>query len=198
MRLDLRTALLLFALALLCPSPRAQQPSQQVIQAGALNAPAAVLTPEGQWSNLIPILSTSGEDFFIEDPSPDAWLSRNAQGFLDRGQYTITLVSFYKTMHACRGDQVRAGFSDAGHLNACNNYRYRIRQIAIDSPQNTLTMLFSAMVFTNGTLDQSSVQRETRTRGFNGLDPDSQKALSDTTKLVAQQSRSYIARQQPH
>ena len=52
------------------------------------------------------------------------------------------------------------------------------------------------MVFTGGTLDSASIVRESRTRGFGGLDADSQKAISDTTKLAGQQSDNYIARQQ--
>jgi hypothetical protein len=193
------TALLSLALGLAFrPAPAQQQPtpSQQVIQTGALNAPTDVLTQDNQWSALISVLSNSDQDLYIEDPSTNAWLARNAQTFVDRGQYTITLVSFYKTVHACRADQIRAGFSDAAHVDACNNYRYRIRQIAVDAPQNTVTLLFSAMVFTGGTLDSTSIVRESRTRGFSGLDADSQKAVSDTTKLAGQQSDNYIARQQ--
>lgn len=194
-----RTALLTLTLALACLPAHAQQPApsaQQVIQSGALNVPTDVLTRDNQWSALISVLSNSDEDVYIEDPSTTPWLGRNAQGFVDRGQYTITLVTFYKTVHACRADQIRAGFSDAAHVDACNDYRYRIRQVAVDAPQNTLTLLFSAMVFTGGTLDSASIVRESRTRGFNGLDADSQKAISDTTRLVGQQSHSYIARQQ--
>ena len=200
MPLSLRSflAALSLTLALACVLTRAQQPtpSQQVIQTGALNAPTDVLTQDNQWSALISVLSNSDQDLYIEDPSTNAWLARNAQAFVDRGQYTITLVSFYKTVHACRADQIRAGFSDAAHVDACNNYRYRIRQIAVDAPQNTVTLLFSAMVFTGGTLDSTSIVRESRTRGFSGLDADSQKAVSDTTKLAGQQSDNYIARQQ--
>jgi hypothetical protein len=196
MRLNLRTALAPLALTLLSIPARPQQPPQQILQIGALNAPTDVLTQDNQWSSLISVLSNSDQDLYIEDPSTNAWLARNAQAFVDRGQYTITLVSFYKTVHACRADQIRAGFSDAAHVDACNNYRYRIRQIAVDAPQNTLTLLFSAMVFSGGALDPSTIVRESRTRGFSGLDADSQKALSDTTKLAGQQSHSYIARQQ--
>ena len=183
-------------LALACVPTRAQtQANMPVIETGALNIPTNVLTQDNQWSSLIPVLSNPDENLYIEDPSNDAWLARNAENFIDRGQYTITLVSFYKTRRACREDQIHAGFSDSAHIDACDAYRYRIRQIAVDAPENTLTLLFSAMVFTGGTLDSTSIVRETRTRGFNGLDADSQKALSDTTKLVAKQSRIYDARQ---
>ena len=183
-------------LALVCVPTRAQmQANMPVIETGALNIPTNVLTQDNQWSSLIPVLSNPDENLYIEDPSNDAWLARNAENFIDRGQYTITLVSFYKTRRACREDQIHAGFSDSAHVDACDAYRYRIRQIAVDAPENTLTLLFSAMVFTGGTLDSTSIVRETRTRGFNGLDADSQKALSDTTKLVAKQSRIYDARQ---
>ncbi|HEY4010142.1 MAG TPA: hypothetical protein VGM11_08330 [Acidobacteriaceae bacterium] len=184
-------ALLLFGFV--CTPARPQQGSpQQVIHTGALNAPSQVFTPGGQWANLVPILSTSDLDLFIEDPSSDTWLAHNAASFLDRGQYTITLVSFYKTRRPCREDQTRAGLSDAAHLNACDNYRYAIRQIAGDAPQNTVTLLFTAMVFSDGTLDTSSVRRENRTRGFSELGPDSQKALSEGTKLIARQAHIYV------
>jgi hypothetical protein len=195
-----RIALFSLALALACLPARAQQPpvppQQIIIQTAALNVPSSVFTESGQWSSLLPILSTPDADLFIEDVSTDPWLARNAATFLDRGQYTVTLVSFYKTRHPCREDQVRAGFSDAAHINACDNYRYAVRQIAVDAPQNAVTLLFSAMVFTGGALDPSSIHRETRTRGITELGPDAQKALSDATKLVAKQSRIYALRQQ--
>jgi hypothetical protein len=193
-----RIALFSLTLTLACTPAFAQQPPpppQQIIETGALNVPTQVFTESGQWSSLLPILSNADRDVFIEDVSTNAWLARNAASFLDRGQYTLTLVSFYKTRRPCREDQVRAGFADAAHVNACDNYRYRVSQIALDAPQNTITLLFSAMVSTGGALDPSSVHRESRTRGFAELGADAQKALSDATKLVAKQSRIYAARQ---
>jgi hypothetical protein len=198
LKLHHHPALLSLVLALACAPAPAQQPPappQQVIQTGALNVPTDVLTQDRQWSSLLPILSNPGLDLLIEDPSSDAWLARDAENFIDRGQYTITLVSFYKTRRPCREDQIRAGFSDAAHINACDTYRYRIRQIAVDTQQHTLSLLFSAMVFSGGTLDPTSIHRETRTRSSTDLDADAQKALADTTKLVATQSHIYDARQ---
>lgn len=195
-----RIALLSLAIALATLPARPQQPpppSPQIIQPGALNVPASVFTDSGQWSTLLPIVSTPDLDVFIEDPSSDAWLARNAQPFLDRGQYTITVVSFYKIPHPCREDQIRAGFSDAADLDACNNDRYGVRRIFVDAPQNSVTVLFYALVATGGTLDPATVRRESRSRGFAELGPDAQKAISETTKLVAKQSYSYNLRQQP-
>lgn len=195
-----RTALAPLALALLCIPAKPQQPpaaSQQIIQVGALNVPSQVFTDSGQWSTLLPILSTPDVDLFIEDPSNDDWLAHNAASFLDRGQYTVILVSYYKTVRACRADQIHAGLSDAEHMDACNNYRYAVRRIAVDNPQSAVTLLFSAMVFSGGTLDAASIHRETRTRGITELGSDAQKALADTTKLVAKESRAYAIRQQP-
>jgi len=197
MRLDLRhpAALLSLTVGLAFTPARAQQAPPPVIQTGALNVPTDVLTQNNQWSGLVPILSTTEEDLYIEDPSGDAWLSRNAQRFVDTGQYTITFVSFYKTVHACRTDQVHAG-ADIAHQNACNDYRYRIRQVAVDSPQNLVTLRYSVMVFTGGTPDPSSIIRETGTRGFSELTPDAQKAVSNATRLVGQQSHTYISRKE--
>ncbi len=190
-----RSALTSLALALICLPAKSQQPPQQILQTGALNAPTAVLTQDNQWANLIPIHSTSDVDLFVQDPSTDTWLSHNAQAFLDRGQYTLTLVSLYKSPHPCHEDQIRAGFSDAAHVTACNNDRYAVRTISVDAPQNSVTVLYSALVSTNGALDAATVRRETRTRGFAELGPDAQKALSEATKLVAQQVHSYAIRQ---
>lgn len=194
--MNARTALVPLALTLLCLTAHAQQqPPQPILQTGALNAPSAVFTQDAQWSNLVSILSTSDQDIFIEDPSADAWLAHNAAGFLDRGQYTITFVSFYKAPHPCREDQVRAGFSDGAHVDACDNDRYAVRRISVDAPQNSVTLLYSALASTTGTLDSSTVYRETRTRAFTELSPDAQKAISEATRLIAQQVRSYANRQ---
>jgi len=194
-----RTALASLALALATLTAPAQQPvaSQQIVQPGALNVPSAVFTDSGQWSTLLPILSTPDVDLFIEDPSNDAWLFHNAASFIERGQYTVILVSFYKTLHACRADQIHAGFSDAEHLDPCNNYRYAVRRIAVDNPQSAVTVLFSAKVLSGGNLDDASIRRETHTRSLTELDTNAQKALADATKLIARESRSYAIRQQP-
>lgn len=195
-----RTALAPLALALLSIPAKPQQaaaPSQQIIQPGALNVPSAVLTDSGQWVTLLPILSAPDVDLFIEDPSNDAWLLHNAQPFIERGQYTLILVSWYKNLHACRADQVHAGLSDAEHIDACNNYRYAVRRIAVDAPQNAVTVLFSAKVFSGGILDDASIRRETHTRGITELDINAQKALADANKLIAKESRAYAIRQQP-
>jgi len=191
MRLRLTT--LSLALTLLCTPARPQQPPQPVIQVGALNSPAAVLTPSGDWSSLIGILSLPDLDFYVEDPSTDAWLARNAQSFLDRGHYVITAVSYYKYPRACRADMVRSGF-DLAHQNACDQYRYCIRQISVDSPQNAISLLFSQMVFSNGTPDPTSILRNPGTRGFSDLGPDAQKAISNATTLIAKQVHQYAIR----
>jgi hypothetical protein len=183
----------ILALTLLCLPARPQQPSPQVIQPGALNIPGAVLNQNNEWSSLITILSVSDVDFYIEDPSTDAWLARNAQSFIDRGHYVITAVSYYKTPRPCRADMVRAGF-DLAHQNACDQYRYRIRQISVDSPQNTITLLYSVMVYSNGTPDPSSILRETGTRSFSELDTDAQKAISAATQLIAKEAHQYAIR----
>ncbi len=192
------TAVISLALALATIPAHAQQPaapSPQVIHTGALSVPTEVLTTDDQWSSLISILSNPDLDLYIEDVSNDGWLFRNAENFIDRGQYTIDLVSFYKTRRPCREDQIRSGFSDAAHINACDTYRYRIRRIAVDTQQSTLTLVFSAMVYSGGTLDATSIVRETRTRSSTDLDPAALKALTETIKLVAKQSHIYDARQ---
>jgi hypothetical protein len=189
----IRRTILALALTLSPAARPPQQPPQQVIQPGALNIPGAVFTQNNEWSSLITILSLADQDFYVEDPSTDTWLSRNAQSFLDRGHYVITAVSFYKTPRPCRADMVRAG-ADLAHQNACDQYRYRIRQISVDSAQNLITLLYSVMVFSNGTPDLTSVLRETGSRGFSELDTDAQKAVSNATQLIAKQVHQYAVR----
>ena len=193
--MNLRTALASLVLVVATLPARPQQPpTQPVIEVGALNAPTHFLTPDNQWSNLIRVHSTPDLDLYIEDPSTDTWLSRNAENFVDRGQFTLHVISNYKSRHACRDDQIRNGFSSGPDIEACNNYRYRIRQIAVDASQNTATLLSSAMVFNGGAIDPSTVRRDTRTQGFHALDADSQRALSNATRLVGQESHRYVER----
>lgn len=189
----LRPTILALALTLLTIPARPQQPPQPVIQVGALNSPAAVFTQSGDWSGLIEILPLPDVDFYVEDPSTDAWLARNAQSFLDRGHYVITAVTYYKYPRSCRADMVRSGF-DLAHQNACDQYRYCIRQISVDSPQNAISLLYSVMVFSNGTPDPTSILQNTGTRGFSDLGPDAQKAVSNATTLIAKQVHQYAIR----
>lgn len=188
--------LILFALPSLLALGQQPPPVMPILQTGALNVPTSVLTENGQWLPLLPVLTSPSLDLYIEDVSNNEWLDRNAANFLNRGQFTVTVVSFYKTRQPCREDQVHAGLSDAAHLNACDNYRYAVRQVAVDAPQNSITLNYTLMVYSGGVPDLSSARRETVTRAITQFGPDFQKALSDATALVAKQSRMWAARQQ--
>ena len=187
----LRSALTLFSVAaVLCSVATAQQ----VVQRGALGIPSAVLDENAQWSSPVELLSNSDVSVYMPDVSNSIWLDHNAENFLKTGQYTLTLLTFYKTRHTCRTDQVLLGFSDAAHIDACNVIRYRVRQIAVNAPQNSVTLLMSGTADENGTIDPGSVIHETRTRGIKEMGTEAQSALSKATDIIAKQSLAYDRR----
>ena len=181
---------ILIAFALLCGSASAQQ----IVQRGALGFPAALLDENAQWSAPVELLSNADVSVFMPDISNAVWLDNNAERFLNTGQYTLTLVTFYKTRHTCRTDQVLSGFSDAAHIDACNVIRYRVRQIAVNTPQKTITLLMSGTADESGTVDPGSVLHETRTRGFKDLGDEALGALTKATDIIAKQALAYDRR----
>ena len=179
-----------FLAALLCGVAAAQQ----VVQRGGLGFPAGVLDENGQWSSPVELLSNGDVSIYMPDVSNAVWLDHNAENFLKTGQYTLTLLTFYKTRRTCRTDQVLLGFSDAAHIDACNVIRYRLRQIAVNAPQNSVTLLMSGTADESGTIDPGSVFHESRTRGIKELGSEAQTALSKATDIIAKQSLAYDRR----
>ena len=177
-------------LALLCGFASAQQ----VVQRGALGFPSAVLDENAQWSAPVELLTNGDVSVFMPDVSNAMWLNANAERFLNTGQYTLTLITFYKTRRVCRADQVLMGFSDAAHIDACNDIRYRVRQIAVNTPQKTITLLMSGTADESGTLDPGSIVHESRTRGFKDLGEEALGALTKATDIIAKQSLAYDRR----
>ena len=155
-----------FSILLLAGSFFRAATAQQVVQRGPLGYPSGLQDENGQWSAPVPLLDNADVALYMPDVSNVSWLDHNAENFLKTGQYTLTLLSFYKTRRVCRTDQVVSGFSDAAHIDACNAIRYRLRQVAVNAQQNTVTLLSSATADESGTIDSSSVVTETRTRGI--------------------------------
>ena len=170
--------------------PVAQQTLQQLVQRGPFSKPAQVLDDTGQWTTPLPVFSDADVELFIPDITAADWLNRNYPGFLDKGQYTVSMFTLYKTPRACRVNQTQSGFADAAHLDACMvTIRYRLRQALVDTQQKTVTLLTAAMLNQDGGMDPASVQHESRTRSFSELDAGTQAALAKTNELVAKQMR---------
>jgi hypothetical protein len=79
---------------------------QQVIQRGPFGKPAQVLDDTGQWSTPLLVASDSDVQMYIPDVSNPDWLKKNYPDYIDRGTYTITMFTFYKTPTACRANQL--------------------------------------------------------------------------------------------
>lgn len=169
--------------------------AQQLVQRGPFSKPVQVFDDTGKWT--IPLLVASDDDveLYVPDITATDWLNRNYQPFIDKGQYTISMFTLYKTPRACRANQLQSGFSDAPHLDACMvTIRYRLRQALVDTHQKTVTLRTAAMLDQEGQMDPASVQHETRTRTWAELDANSQAALVKTTELVAKQMKVYDLR----
>lgn len=196
----LQHALLAFVLPLSVAAPvpaqqAAQQPVQQLIQRGPFSKPVQVLDETGQWTTPLLMFSDADVDLFIPDITAADWLNRNYPGFLEKGQYTVSMFTLYKTPRACRVNQTQSGFADAAHLDACMvTIRYRLRQALVDTQQKTVTLVTAAMLNQDGGMDPASVQHDSRTRSFSELDTGTQAALAKTNELVGKQMRLYDLR----
>lgn len=165
--------------------------AQQVVQRGALGAPASVLDETQQWTAAIPIAGSAEEDLYVPDVSTAAWLAHNYDDFEGKGVYTITTYTQYKRPSACRRDLVRWGNGDSAHLAACIDIGYRERLLRIDIGQKTVTLLFSSMVDQDGNRMPDQMPVQTATRVWSQMDPFVQQVLERTNKLVAEQMQIY-------
>lgn len=168
--------------------------SQQVVQRGPFGKPVQVLDETQQWTTPLLVSSDYDVELYIPDVTSTDWLSRNYSDFVNRGTYTLSLFTLYKTAKACRANQISWGMGDAAHLNACNDIGYRVRQILVDPNQKSVQLLAAAMVGQNGQVDANSIQEPTTFRTWDQLDPTTQKAIVKTNELVTRQMRIYDAK----
>lgn len=168
--------------------------SQQVIQRGPFGRPAQVLDETQQWTIPLLVSSDRGLEIYIPDVTSTAWLSRNYSDFINHGTYTLSIFTLYKTVEACRDNQVRWGMGDAEHLDACNDIKYRARQIIVDPNQKSVQLVSAAMVDEDGQIVPESVQESPTFRTWDKLDPAAQQAILKTNELVTRQMRIYDAK----
>ena len=164
---------------------------QQVVQRGALGRPGQVLDETQQWSTPLLVASDHDVELYIPDVSNSEWLKRNYSDFIDKGQYVLSMFTFYRTPRACRANQIGWGNGDAAHLEACNDIGYRLRQAVVDTNQRTVTLMMAAMIGQDGEIVPSSIQHQSVTRTWTELDANTQAALKKANGLVAEQMRRY-------
>jgi hypothetical protein len=164
---------------------------QQIVQRGALGQPSQVLDETQQWTT--PLLVASDKDvlIYIPDVTNPEWLKRNYSDFENKGVYTLSMFTFYKTPGACRANQTAWGLSDGAHLDACNWIGYRVRRATIDPQQKSVTLIMAGMIDQNGQLDPKSVQDQSVSRSWDQLDANTQSALQKTNGLVTEQMKIY-------
>lgn len=185
---------ILFAAVLTGISLPRRAEAQQVLQRGPLGHPAQVLDEAGQWTAPLLIGSDAEIEVYIPDLSTTDWLQRNYRSFFERQQYQISVFTFYKSLRACRQNQIAWGFGDQAHLDACVDIGYRLRQVMVDAGQRTVTLQSAAMLTQDGLAvpDSGPVQQLTRT--WAQLDPLTQKVLEKMTELAGEQERAYDRR----
>jgi hypothetical protein len=181
------TALLVMTIAL---------PAQQVVQRGTFGHPGAVLDETEQWTTPLMLAEDHDVIVYMPDTSTPQWLQRNYNSYLNKGTYTLSLFTFYRTPEACRANQIAWGLGDAAHLNACLDIAYRVRRARIDPQSKTITLEAAAMVDQNGSIQPSTVQEDHVFRTWDQLDANTQTALKKADDLIAHQMKIYDARQQ--
>ena len=169
---------------------------QQVIQRGALGTPAQVLDDTGQWSTPLLVASDSDVQLYIPDVTNPDWLKKNYRDYIDRGTYTITMFTFYKTLAGCKANRLGWGLGDKEHLDACLTTGYHMREARIQPQGESATLIQAAMVDQNGNIDPSSIQTQETFRVWNQLDRNTETALRKTDVIVRQQMKLYDARMQ--
>jgi hypothetical protein len=183
--------ILYFTLLLLTGLFPASGFGQQIVQRGALGRPGQVLDETQQWSTPLLVASDHDVELYIPDVSNSEWLKRNYSDFIDKGQYVLSMFTFYRTPRACRANQIGWGNGDAAHLEACNDIGYRLRQAVVDTNQRTVTLMMAAMIGQDGEIVPSSIQHQSVTRTWTELDANTQAALKKANGLVAEQMRRY-------
>ena len=188
-----KTRTLSLSLLFLCLAPLSH--AQQLLQRGPFSKPVQVLGETQQWTTPLLVFSDADVEMYIPDITSADWLNHNYQSFIDKGQYTVSMFTLYKTPRACRLNQIQSGYSDAAHLDACMvTIRYRLRQAVVDTHQKTATLVTAAMLDQDGQMDPASVQHASRTRFFGELDAGTQAALAKTNELVFKQMKIYDLR----
>jgi hypothetical protein len=119
------------------------------------------------------------------------WLKKNYSDFEEKEQYVISFFTFYRNTKACRANQIAWGYSDAAHLDACNDISYRVRQVSVDAHLKTVALMMAAMIGQDGQIVPSSVERQPISRSWADLDSNSQEALQKATALISQQMKIY-------
>jgi hypothetical protein len=164
---------------------------QQVVQRGPLGIPAQVMDETEQWTTPLLVASAADASIYIPDVTSPDWVKRNYPAYSDRGVYTLSLFTFYKSPAACRANLIGWGLSDAEHLNACIDIGYRVRKALVDPRQKTVTLLMAAMIAQDGQIDPDSVQRPKTSRTWAQLDANTQQALQKTSVIVKKQMDLY-------
>ncbi|WP_213806418.1 hypothetical protein [Granulicella sp. dw_53] len=169
---------------------------QQVVQRGAFGKPVQVYDETQLWTTPLMVQSDHDIEIYIPDVTSPDWLKLNYQNFEDRGQYVLSMFTFYKTTKACVASQIGWGYGDAEHLDACIDIGYRVRQAVIDTNLKTVTLLMAAMVGQDGQIDPASIQTQSLVRRWVELDPNTRVGLEKATEIVTKQMKIYDARLQ--
>lgn len=164
---------------------------QQVVQRGPLGLPSQVLDETQQWTTPLLVASASDVNLYIPDVTSPDWLKLNYPDYEDRGVYTLSMFTFYKSPEACRANQIGWGLSDAEHLNACIEIGYRVRKALVDPRQKTVTLLMAAMIGQDGQIDPQSIQHPKTSRTWEQLDPNTQAALQKASGIIEKQMKAY-------
>jgi len=173
------------------------QTGKQVIQRGALGKPAQVFDETEQWTTPLLVSADRDVEIYMPDVTSPDWLKRNYFDYRDRGVYTLSLFTFYRTPEACRTNQTNWGLGDAEHLNACVvGIGYRVRRARVDPHQKSVTLLMAAMVDQSGVIDASFIQDEGVFRTWDQLDQNTQTALEKANALITAQMKAYDQKMQ--
>lgn len=164
---------------------------QQIVERGSFGTPTQVLDETEEWTTPLLLVADKDVKIYMPDVSSPEWLKRNYSDYENRGFYTLSLFTFYKTPEACRTNQTNWGRGDSQHLNDCATLGYRVRRAIVNPNEKSVTLLMGAMIDAKGAIQPSSVQTEKVFRFWNQLDENTNVALVKANAIIAEQMRIY-------
>lgn len=173
--------------ALLCGAAR----SQQVVERGVAGRPGQLVDETGGWSAPVRVASDQDIAIYIPDVTNPSWLALNYPEFRDRGNYKLSLYVSYKTPAACRAFLIAWGQGDGEHLKECISIGYRVFHTVMHPQDKSVTALNAAMIDSNGSIQQSSVQTDKVFRFWSQLEPTTQQAVEKANHLAVEQLKIY-------
>ncbi|MDR3575468.1 MAG: hypothetical protein P4L50_16530 [Anaerolineaceae bacterium] len=164
----------------------------RLIQVGPFGRPLQVQDEFSNWKIPISVYRDSEVEMFIPDITDAGWSAWNIEKFRRTGEYTVTVYSHFKNSDFCRREIIPAGRKNDSYIvKACTALRYQSRLFSVNTRNNTITVLRSILMGTDGRGDIESVSFQRTLLSHTSAAQPTLKAIGAISLIVKRQSRSF-------